>query len=75
MMYNYNTKVVSNNDKFDASEEFRSKYQGNERDLYTNQQLVSANEVLEFLYEENVGATIVSGKNQNPERNIPPIQT
>ena len=121
-------------------EEFRSKYQGNERDLYTNQQLVSAfiasftnkglnelynglidrqlvisrdeaisqlqqkrpdlniqsivaedkkwknpqnpdeihkvsaNDVLEFLYEENVGTTIVSGKNQNPERNIPPIQ-
>ena len=26
------------------------------------------------LYEENVGTTIVSGKNQNPERNIPPIQ-
>ena len=121
-------------------EEFRSKYQGNERDLYTNQQLVSAfiasftnkglnelynglidrqlvisrdeaisqlqqkrpdlniqsivaedkkwknpqnpdeihkvsaNDVLEFLYEENVGNAIVSGKNQNPERNIPPIQ-
>ena len=121
-------------------EEFRSKYQGNERDLYTNQQLVSAfiasftnkglnelynglidrqlvisrdeaisqlqqkrpdlniqsivaedkkwknpqnpdeihkvsaNDVLEFLYEENVGNAIVCGKNQNPERNIPPIQ-
>lgn len=35
---------------------------------------VSANDVLEFLYEENVGDTIVSGKNQSPERNIPTIQ-
>ena len=35
---------------------------------------VSANDVLEFLYEENVGNTIVSGKNQNPERTIPMIQ-
>lgn len=33
---------------------------------------VSANDVLEFLYEENVGRPIVSGKNQ--ERIIPPIQ-
>ncbi len=35
---------------------------------------VSANDVLEFLYEENVGDTIVSGKNQTPERTIPTIQ-
>ena len=35
---------------------------------------VSANDVLEFLYEENVGDTIVSGKNQIPERTIPTIQ-
>lgn len=35
---------------------------------------VSANDVLEFLYEENVGNTIVSGKNQIPERTIPTIQ-
>lgn len=35
---------------------------------------VSANDVLEFLYEENVGNTIVSGKNQTPERTIPTIQ-
>lgn len=35
---------------------------------------VSANDVLEFLYEENVGDTIVSGKNQIPERTIPIIQ-
>lgn len=35
---------------------------------------VSANDVLEFLYEENIGNTIVSGKNQVPERIIPQIQ-
>ena len=35
---------------------------------------VSANDVLEFLYEENVGNTIVSGKNQVAERQIPTIQ-
>lgn len=35
---------------------------------------VSANDVLEFLYEENLGDTIVSGKNQTPERTIPTIQ-
>ena len=35
---------------------------------------VSANDVLEFLYEENVGDTIVSGKNQVADRQIPTIQ-
>ena len=35
---------------------------------------VLANDVLEFLYEENVGNTIVRGKNQIPERRIPQIQ-
>ena len=35
---------------------------------------VTANDVLEFLYEQNVGNTIVSGKNQIPERKIPTIQ-
>lgn len=120
-------------------EDFRKKYQGNEENLYTNQQLVSAfiasftnnglndlynglveknlvisrkdaidrlqearpdldikaivetdkkwvdpqnaaakykvsaNDVLEFLYEENVGNTIISGKNQISERKIPQI--
>lgn len=34
---------------------------------------VSANDVLEFLYEENVGNGIVSGKNQIPNRTIPQI--
>ena len=35
---------------------------------------VSANDVLEFLYEENVGQAIVTGKNQTPDRVIPKIQ-
>ena len=35
---------------------------------------VAANDILELLYEENLETTIVSGKNQNPERIIPQIQ-
>ena len=35
---------------------------------------IAANDILEFLYEENVGRTIVSGKNQNPDKTIPQIQ-
>ena len=35
---------------------------------------IAANDILEFLYEENIGRTIVSGKNQNPDRIIPQIQ-
>ena len=34
---------------------------------------VSANDVLEFLYEENVGLSIVNGKNQIPEKRIPQV--
>lgn len=35
---------------------------------------VPANDILGFLYEENVGEIIVRGKNQTPQRRIPKIQ-